>query len=530
MIQKIPEKTTQPLDLVTYLLRPEKGYLIGNTFISKPLTPQSVVTELNAYKGINPRVEHPVSHMSLRLAPGEHLTDAQFLTIAANYLSALGYDDCPYFVVRHTDASSEHIHIVVSRIARDGHCVSDSFDWPRGEKLVRQFERQYGLRQVPASDESRRQSLTRGELAQALRNQEPSARQELQEIVSHAAREVQDFPEFVEHLREEDVSLIVHRDRDGRLHGYSYELEGYALSGTQLGRGFTLRGIEQGYGIRPDPELHADLLARITRPSQPATETSAQTTETSNDPLELLRATAREALSRATSFDDYRGRLAASGVELEILPDTLGRPHGLVYRTNEFRAIASSLGKDFTLGALKRRGLTPEQVSTGEAPVSTPGPTPSRDDAATVLVRTIDQVAMTSADFRTFREELLNCGVRLDVHYSETGKPTGLSYQWNDYRWAGKELGPTYTLGGLKRARGLVPERSPTPPRFRRRRRPSRRAFAGSPERLSPSEIFRSPARTRASCCGSFCNPQRWLALATPTRINTSGRARSTTS
>ena len=118
MIQKIPERTSQPLDLVTYLLRPDKGYVIGNTFTTQSPTPQAFLSELNTYSDLNPRVQHLVSHMSLRLAPGEHLTDEQFQAIAADYLSALGYGDCPYFVVRHTDANSEHIHIVVSRIAR----------------------------------------------------------------------------------------------------------------------------------------------------------------------------------------------------------------------------------------------------------------------------------------------------------------------------------------------------------------------------------------------------------------------------
>ncbi|MBW8879033.1 MAG: relaxase/mobilization nuclease domain-containing protein [Acidobacteria bacterium] len=463
MIQKIPERTNQPLDLVTYLLRPDKGYVIGNTFITQSLTPQGFLSELNTYSDLNPRVEHLVSHMSLRLAPGEHLTDEQFQVIAADYLRGLGYGDCPYFVVRHTDANSEHIHIVVSRIARDGHCVSDSFERMRGEKLVRQFERQYGLRQVPSSDASNRQSLTRGELAQALRTQEPSARQALQEIVSQAAREAQDFPDFVERLKAEDVFLLVHLDRMGRLHGYSYELEGYAMSGTQLGRGFTLRGIEQGYGILPQPEAHADLLARIARPSEFAGEPSAEISGTSGDPLDQLRVAVRDALTAASTFDDFADRLATTGIQLELQPDSLGRPHGLIYATNDHRVSASTLDKDFTLGALKRRGLVASEKSDSpdDAPDSIPAPSRSRDDTAHELLRIVDQVAATSADFRTFRDEMLSFGVRLEVHYSQVGKPSGLTYHLDRFRWAGSDLGTAYTLRGLKNTRGLAPEPDP---------------------------------------------------------------------
>jgi hypothetical protein len=131
VIQKIPERTKQPFDLVTYLLRADKGYVIGNTFVTRPLTPQTVLAELNTYRELNPKVEHLVSHMSLRLAPGEHLTDAQFRAIAAEYLRGLGYGDCPYFVARHTDASSEHIHIVVSRIG----CLRNLSPTPESEGL-----------------------------------------------------------------------------------------------------------------------------------------------------------------------------------------------------------------------------------------------------------------------------------------------------------------------------------------------------------------------------------------------------------
>ncbi|HEX3552314.1 MAG TPA: relaxase/mobilization nuclease domain-containing protein [Thermoanaerobaculia bacterium] len=463
MIQKIPDRTDQPLDLVTYMLRPDKGYVIGSTLVTKTLTPQAAMTEFSSYRELNRRVEHLLSHMSLRLAPGEHLTDEQFLVIAADYLRGLGYDDCPYFVVRHTDANSEHIHIVVSRIARDGHCVPDSFEQKRGEKLMRLFERQYGLRQVPSSDTATRQSLTRGELAQALHTQEPSARQALQEIVSQAAREAQDFPGFVEHLRSEEVFLIVHLDREGRLHGYSYQLEGYAMSGTQLGRGFTLRGIQQGYGILPEPETHADLLARITQPSEFAGEPPAEIPEPSGDPLEQLRLAVREALTGASTFEDFADRLAASGIHLEMRPDSLGRPHGLIYKTNDVRVSASTLDKDLTLGALKRRGLVPSDK--GKSPEDAPNPIPvafrSRDDAAIELLHALDQVAAASADFRTFRDELLSFGVRLDVHYSEAGKPTGLTYHRDGYRWSGKDLGTAYTLRGLKKTRGLAPEPDP---------------------------------------------------------------------
>ena len=56
-----------------------------------------------------------------------------------------------YIMFRHEDAGHPHFHILVNRIGYDGSVVSDSNDYARSEKVLRDLERKYNLTQVIGS-------------------------------------------------------------------------------------------------------------------------------------------------------------------------------------------------------------------------------------------------------------------------------------------------------------------------------------------------------------------------------------------
>jgi hypothetical protein len=248
LIQKIPPKTRDSRKLLTYVLAPEKGQLLGGT-LGAGTEVEEILAEFETFEALNRRVQRTVFHASLRLAPGESLTDEQWLAAAESYLQGMGFDDNAYVVARHSDGGSDHVHIVACRIRADGTCVSDSNDFARGEHLVRGLEERFGLKRVAPSHLTAARALSRGELAQALRNGEPSARLELQEIVAEAARSSPRLEDFVAALKAEGVGVVVHLDREGAPRGLSFELDGMVLSGTSLGRGFTLGGLARRFGL-----------------------------------------------------------------------------------------------------------------------------------------------------------------------------------------------------------------------------------------------------------------------------------------
>src|SRR5690349_8635811 len=91
VIQKIPPKTSSPRDLLSYVLDPAKGYVLDSSVVDPSV--DELLADFEAHREMNPRVENLVTHVSLSLAPGERLRDAQWRDVATRYLQEMGYGD-----------------------------------------------------------------------------------------------------------------------------------------------------------------------------------------------------------------------------------------------------------------------------------------------------------------------------------------------------------------------------------------------------------------------------------------------------
>ncbi len=67
--------------------------------------------EFGEVRQLRPNLGQAVFHASISAAPGEHLTDHQWLEIAHRYLGGLGFTDNQYVISRHTDTDHKHIHL-----------------------------------------------------------------------------------------------------------------------------------------------------------------------------------------------------------------------------------------------------------------------------------------------------------------------------------------------------------------------------------------------------------------------------------
>jgi DNA-binding transcriptional MerR regulator len=94
------------------------------------------------------RVEKPVLHLSLRLAPGESLSRDQWIDIGREAVKDYGIADHQYICVVHKDTREQHIHIVANRVGFDGKVASDSNSYKKMADLCRKLEKQYELREV----------------------------------------------------------------------------------------------------------------------------------------------------------------------------------------------------------------------------------------------------------------------------------------------------------------------------------------------------------------------------------------------
>ncbi|UTA67565.1 relaxase/mobilization nuclease domain-containing protein [Emticicia sp. 21SJ11W-3] len=97
---------------------------------------------------LSKRVEKPVLHLSLRLAPGETLTKDQLIEMGRACAVAFGVAENQYICVLHKDTKEQHIHIAANRVGLNGKVASDSNSYKRMASLCRSLEKQYNLQAV----------------------------------------------------------------------------------------------------------------------------------------------------------------------------------------------------------------------------------------------------------------------------------------------------------------------------------------------------------------------------------------------
>ncbi|MHB1676810.1 MAG: relaxase/mobilization nuclease domain-containing protein [Sulfuriferula sp.] len=228
-------------------------------------TPRQMTAEFGAVRRLRPGISKPVVHVSLALPPGEHLTDEQWVEAGKKWLHGMGHGDCQYVLTRHTDEEHEHIHIITSRIAMTGEVISDSNDYKRSEQIMRQLERDYGLRQVESSIESTRKAPTKGELEESLRTGTPSTRAQLQQICDQAAADCSGIGEYINRLQSIGITVTVTTQvNDTRLVGLLFDLDGVKMKASDLGKAYTPTGLlKRGVSYDKDRDFEAVCRANI---------------------------------------------------------------------------------------------------------------------------------------------------------------------------------------------------------------------------------------------------------------------------
>jgi MobA/VirD2-like, nuclease domain/TraI-like middle domain len=178
--------------------------------------PGKVAEEMRAIAEQAPRVEKPVYHVSLSLAPGESLSREQWEAVADRLLRDLGLEQHQAMIVAHRDHDYEHVHLVVNRVHIERLRAWDkSFDYQRIEKSLRHIERELGLREVPGRHyqlgeqerPERAEGRSRAERHQAERTgQEPWVEQ-LRREVAGELREAKSWAELEHRLEQHGLRV-----------------------------------------------------------------------------------------------------------------------------------------------------------------------------------------------------------------------------------------------------------------------------------------------------------------------------------
>lgn len=93
----------------------------------------------------NKKTEKTVIHISLNPDPGDIVSDEDFISIANEYMTKMGYGNQPYVVFKHNDIDRTHIHIVSTTIDENGIKISDVFEKKRSMEICRKIEKDHNL-------------------------------------------------------------------------------------------------------------------------------------------------------------------------------------------------------------------------------------------------------------------------------------------------------------------------------------------------------------------------------------------------
>lgn len=109
---------------------------------------EELVEQFRDVRGLNPRVEKPVLHISLSLCPEDHLEPHQFISLVRDLAGEMNFEKHQYLAVRHTDTDHPHVHILVNRVGLDGKTLNDSNNYRQMASCCRKLEVRYGLKPV----------------------------------------------------------------------------------------------------------------------------------------------------------------------------------------------------------------------------------------------------------------------------------------------------------------------------------------------------------------------------------------------
>lgn len=108
---------------------------------------------------LNDRIKSPFIEFVLSSPVGEDLSDEKFLEVTKDYLSAMGYNESCFVIIKNDDKDNRHVHVLATTSDINGKWIDDSFSKRRSGLIMRELEKKHGLEPLEKGKSSHNRTL-----------------------------------------------------------------------------------------------------------------------------------------------------------------------------------------------------------------------------------------------------------------------------------------------------------------------------------------------------------------------------------
>jgi len=253
------------LNYLEQKLKQGVGEKIGSNMLGD--NAKTLAKEFELISAMKPNLTKKVYHTSISISPEEKLTNEQFQEIGEKYLNKMGFGNSQFVIYRHKDTEHPHIHVVTNRIDLSGQVVSDRWNYRQSEKIIRELEKEYGLKEAVSSNRVEDKALSKGQIENFKRTKQIPAKTQLQIITKEALTSSISISDFEFKMNQSGANVMFHKNNSGKIFGLSFELDGVKFKASQLGKAYSWNRIkvklnyerDQGIGSKESRGTNTDI-------------------------------------------------------------------------------------------------------------------------------------------------------------------------------------------------------------------------------------------------------------------------------